>query len=362
MNLLFFIETGCGNGRSMADQAIELNKIPDLTLYTISSSYDQERGVAQSVQNEGIENLCLRNLEKHENFVDHRKELRRYINEKNVDIVHVQSNWELLLVITAIFGLRRKPKVIYTIHAFRNNENIVKRFVARVLITIELLLFADKVITCSRFMYDSFKILNYKSEILPLGVEKQYIERAFEDIPRAINIIFPGMFRKGKGQDSLIRAFANFLKETKDVNSRLYLPGDGELLKSCKMLAEKLDIIDRVAFPGKLNKEELLKLYDQCNIVACTSKSETFSQILAEGFCLGKCLISRPVGIAQDIIVEDANGYIINNEKQLKNVLVFLSQNSSLISRIGMENYGNRGIFSWNKIANSYAEICKRLQ
>lgn len=361
MNLLFFIETGSGNGRSIADEAIAIQKTRALNICTASSGKDQENGVLESIELSGIDNLELEGMDEHKNFFAHSKALRKYVKEKKFDIIHVQTNWELILTWYAILGLKNKPKMIYTIHSFRNNRAFLIRNTVRVAISFILILFADKVITCSRFMYESFRILKYKSTILPLGVDNRYIERPFKKVEGPMKIVFPGKFRIGKGQDMLIKGFAQYVQESGDKNSLVYLPGDGELIESCKRLTDTYGVQEQIIFPGKLSKENLLELFDQCNIVACTSRSETFSQVLAEGYCLGKCIVTRPVGIAKDIVDNGKNGFIVEDAEQLKEVFHTLSQQGTKIIEMGKNNYDGRMRFSWNNIMDGYISICKSL-
>lgn len=361
MNLLFFIETGSGNGRSIADEAIAIQGTGLLSICTVSSSRDQENGVLESIKNSGIKNLVLEGMDEHKNFFCHAQSLRNFVTDKKIEIVHTQTNWELILTWYSIIRLKKRPKIIYTIHAFRNNRAFFIRNAVRAAISLILILFADKVITCSRFMYESFKILKYKSTILPLGVDNRYIERPFKKVDGPMRIVFPGKFRIGKGQDMLIKGFAQYVQESGDKNSLVFLPGDGELVDSCKQLAETCGIQEQVIFPGKLSKEKLLELYDKCNIVACTSRSETFSQVLAEGYCLGKCIVTRPVGIAKDIVKNGENGYIVEDVEQLKKVFHSLSRQEEKIVEMGKKNYEDRKRFFWSSIMNGYIDICKSL-
>ena len=359
MNLLFFIETGLGNGRSMADEAIAIKKKNCISVCTVSSNKDQEPGVTDSLIDAGLENLCLEGLEEHRNFSEHKRRIRDFIQSHEIDIVHVQSNWTLLLVWSAIMGSRKNIKIFYTIHAFRNNKSLVKKMLAKTLIYLELFLFADHVFTCSSYMKENFKFLKYKMSLLPLGVDERYISHPLVSCQDGLKIIFPGMFREGKGQDLLINAFALYKDTTGDTDSKVYLPGDGELLQDDIALAKSLGLHDQIIFPGRMSKEELLTLYDKSNILACTSKSETFSQILAEGYCLGKCIISRPVGIAKDIVNEGVNGYLVADEKEFNEVLIKLSLDSTLIPEIGKNNYKDRMRFSWSNIVDEYINICQ---
>lgn len=176
-----------------------------------------------------------------------------------------------------------------------------------------------------------------------------------------MNIIFPGMFREGKGQDMLIRAFHKYQQETKDMLSKVYLPGNGELLDVCKQLVKEKGLEKQVYFPGKLSKEEVLLFFDKSNILACTSKSETFSQVMAEGYCLGKCIVSTPVGIACDIIEEGKNGFIVHSVEELKNKLLWLNNHPDSLRKMGLRNYADREKFSWYYIAAMYKKLCMEM-
>ena len=197
--------------------------------------------------------------------------------------------------------------------------------------------------------------------ILPLGVDDRFINRDLSKVNERISIILPGMFREGKGQDMLIKAFSLYQKETNNKKSRLYLPGEGEKFEFCKLMVRESGLEDQIIFPGKLSKGEMLQYYDKCNVLVLTSKSETFSQVLAEAFCLGKCIISTPVGIAEDIIEEGENGYIIHNEIELKNVLIKLSKDVDRLDEMGRRNYTQRKKFSWGVIAHDYLDILSNL-
>jgi len=345
----------------MADEAIAIRKTGVFHIHTVSSSTDQENGVLASVKEAGIDNVLLEGMDENKHFIAHSKLLRRYVKDNEIDIIHTQTNWGLVLTWFSIIGLAHKPKIIYTIHSFRNNRSFLIRNFARAAISLILLFFADKVITCSRYMYENFMILSYKTVILPLGVDNRYIERPFKKVEDTMRIVFPGKFRTGKGQDILIKGFAQYVQESGDKNSLVFLPGDGELVDSCKQLAETCGIQEQVIFPEKLSKEKLLELYDKCNIVACTSRSETFSQVLAEGYCLGKCIVTRPVGIAKDIVKNGENGYIVEDVEQLKKVFHSLSRQEEKIVEMGKKNYEDRKRFFWSSIMNGYIDICKSL-
>ena len=74
-------------------------------------------------------------------------------------------------------------------------------------------------------------------------------------------MIYPAQFRVGKNQDIVIRAFAEYRNMTRDMNSILILPGNGELLQKMKDLCKDLGCEQQVLFPGYCSKREILEYY-----------------------------------------------------------------------------------------------------
>lgn len=169
-------------------------------------------------------------------------------------------------------------------------------------------------------------------------------------------MIFPAQFRHGKNQDIIIRAFAEHIRRTNDNDSKLVLPGAGDLLSEMKGLTERLGISNRVEFPGLLCKEDVRLLYLKSNIGIVSSNSETFGQSIVEPFVLGRCVISTPVGIANDIIQNGVNGYIYTSQKDLVEKFDYLYTHQNMIYQMGENNYKERDLFNWERISQVYKE------
>lgn len=361
MNILFFTDGGYGVSPFLCDQLLSINKEYS-NIYAVIGATEQQPNLIEKLRSHGITMLRLTGLQSHTDFKNDSKLLKQFIIEKDISIVHIQTNWELALLQYSILGLKKTPKVIFTVHHFRNNENWVKMQFARIIMGIALLLFSDKVIATCNYIRDNFKIVKHKVVKMPLGVDDNYIEHEYKKVDGSPKIIFPAIFREGKRQDLLIRAFAMYLSKEKDVEAKLILPGNGSFLPDSKELAKKLGIESQVVFPGLISKEDLLALYDEVNILACSSISETYCQAIVEGLCLGKCLISTPVGIAPEIIDKDnTSGFLINNEEEIVEKLLFLKHNPQVLLDICKHNYEKRNNYVWKTIAESYLKVARSL-
>lgn len=354
--LLFFAsDFKIGLSALLTDELIAFYQY-GIDIVAIAGENEQEPGLTEKVKSENIPLTRIVGLDCHANFRILAKAIREIIIKNDIHIVHVQNNWQLILIAYVKYKLlfRHKVRVIYTLHGFRNNS-LWKSYIAQVVIGFALLLFADRVICMCSYLKRKFRLLSYKIELLPLGVPASFFTEELQSLPQnGLQMIFPAQFRHGKNQDVIIRAFAKHIKQTNDGVSRLILPGAGDLLNEMKRLAENLGVSNRVEFPGLLSKEDIRQLYLKSNIGIVSSNSETFGQSIVEPFVLGRCVISRPVGIANDIIQNGVNGYIYNHEKELTEIFDNLYAHQDKISQMGINNFRKRDLFRWNNISREY--------
>lgn len=353
--LFFASDFKIGLSALLTDELIAFYR-SGIDIYAVAGECEQEAGLSEKVRAEKVPISRIQGLDAHVDFARLTKILGDIILKKDIHVVHVQNNWQLALISFVKYKLllKHKIRIIYTLHGFRHNS-VWKSYLAQIIIGSALLLFVDKVICMSSYLKRKFRLLSYKIELLPLGVPPSFFMPEMPLLPQyGLQMIFPAQFRPGKNQDTIIQAFAKHIKNTQDKVSKLILPGSGELLSEMKQLAAQLNISTRVEFPGQLSKEAIRQLYLETNIGIVSSNSETFGQSIVEPFVLGRCVVSTPVGIALDIIKKGENGYIYNHQEDLVQIMDYLYLHQDIISRIGFNNYQQRGLFSWSEISKSY--------
>lgn len=357
-NLLFFTsDYKIGISSLLADQIIALKRA-GADIFAVAGENEQEDGLYKKIKCNDISIDIINGLDEHSDFITLAKHIKNIIKTNNITIVHVQNNWQLILVsfvkyILFCFNI----EIIYTLHAFRHNHKL-KSIIAQLCIGLALFLFADKVICMCNYLKRKFSFLSYKIIILPLGISDEYFTPDFIEpsIENGLQMVFPAQFRHGKNQDMIIRTFARFIRETNDTKSRLVLPGSGPLLNCMKNLVKQLEITNRVVFPGQCTKSEIKDYYLKSNVAIISSNSETFGQSIVEPFVLGRCVISRPVGIAPDIIKND-NGFLFNSEEDLYKIFIDCYKSINLIKDKGYNNYQLRKTFSWQNISKKYLDL-----
>lgn len=354
--LFFASDYSIGLSSLLVDQTTAFYK-NGLNICAIAGEKEQEPSLSIKVNEVGIELYRITGLDEHRDFHNLAIAIKNIIIKERTTIIHVQNNWQLALITYIKYILIRNNdiKIFYTLHGFRHNIPL-KSFIARIIIGTSLLLFADKVICMSHYLEKKFSLLSYKIILLPLGVSDIFFtNNCIAPLPSdGLFMIFPAQFRKGKNQDIIIRAFASYLKQTNDSTSILILPGTGPLLSSMKLLVDDLNIKSRVNFPGFCTKEEIKRLYIQCNIGIISSNSETFGQSIVEPFVLGRCILTKKVGIAPDIIQEGNNGFFFDTENDLCLLLKKISSDTDIITKIGNHNFSQRDLFRWKSICAKY--------
>ena len=139
--LLFFVsDFTIGQSALLTDQLLAISE-SGLQVVAVSGEGEQEKGLKEKTAHLDVRRV--QGLDKHEKFCALAKQLAKIIREDGVDYVHVQNNWQMMLVVYAKFVLLRdfRLKILYTLHGFRHNHP-VKSQIARVVIGTMLLLFA----------------------------------------------------------------------------------------------------------------------------------------------------------------------------------------------------------------------------
>lgn len=359
MSLLFFAsDYKIGLSSLLTQQALAMQK-EKLFPLCLAGEEEQEPGLSQQMEDNHIDLIRLDGLDAHKHFKKLSDQIGIIISSNSIEHVHVQNNWQLVLVAFYKYKsiIPRKFKIIYTLHGFRHN-NPVKSVIATFIIGFMLLLFANKVIVMSDYVKKRFFFLSYKIKKIYLGIDDSFFDKQQNDTyTTPLRLIFPAQFREGKNQMIIIHAIKSYIKQTGDKTIELYLPGSGPLLDEYKKEVVDNDLSRNVIFSGQCSKAQIRELYNFCNIGIISSNTETFGQSIVEPFVLGRLVLTRRVGVAIDIIQEGKNGYFFNDESDLCRLLVMLYENKEIIKTIGDQNFQERSIFCWEKIIKDYKRI-----
>jgi glycosyltransferase involved in cell wall biosynthesis len=209
---------------------------------------------------------------------------------------------------------------------------------------------------------NKFSFLGKKNEILFYGVDDDfYVEYTPLLNSGKRRIIFPGEFRKGKNQELLIRVLKEYIDQTGDTGIELYLPGKGKRLEACRALCRKLEVEDNVFFPEFLDRNQMLQYYLMCQFALIPTNYETFGLCISEPYVLGRVVVSRRVGVAEDVITHGVNGFLFNKKEELLELLVKVLPNRDKCVLVSKKAFEGRDIFRWDNITQKYLSLIENL-
>lgn len=113
-------------------------------------------------------------------------------------------------------------------------------------------------------------------------------------------------FRKGKGQDELIRALARTPEFSRLF---LWLAGDGDTRKDCEKLAKELRLTHRVRFLGHVDDPR--ELYLAADLAVMASGAEGLPNFLVEAQLHGLPVVATDVGGVKETFLPDQSGELV---------------------------------------------------
>lgn len=169
-----------------------------------------------------------------------------------------------------------------------------------------------------------------------------HVEKPFfvENASMKDSFLFLGGLKKRKKVDELLKAFQRALPNfTKHI--RIDVVGDGEMISELQLLADKLDIRDRVEFHGSITDNEKLAPYFK-RAMAIVSPGQAGLTIL-HGFAHGVPMVTYRNAISggeMENIIHGENGILYDGSvDELSNILVNLANNPEDVRRLGRNAY-----------------------
>jgi glycosyltransferase involved in cell wall biosynthesis len=193
----------------------------------------------------------------------------------------------------------------------------------------------SRMIVASHFMksillYNGFE--EKRVEYIPLFtyLPKHELSGPSRDEPIVLGV---GRTVAEKGMDYLVRSFAKIAHRAK-----LIIVGDGPALENLKYLAQKLEVSDRIFFPGWLPHDELASFYSQCAVVVVPSVApESFGMVGIEAMSYGKPVVAFDVGGVSEWLRHGQTGFLVSSKDtaQLAEKIRWLLENRGTASSMG---------------------------
>ena len=126
-------------------------------------------------------------------------------------------------------------------------------------------------------------------------------------------------------------------------------------------MVEQLNLSDKIKLIGLIDREEVVKQLDDCDVFVLPSHYETFGVVLIEALSRGVPVISTYCG-GPECIVNESNGILVEpkNVNQLAEALLKMyhhhnDYDKALLRKEVIANYGKAAFY--NNVLNIYHSV-----
>ncbi len=224
---------------------------------------------------------------------------------------------------------------------------------------------ADRLVVCSADL--GSRVKQALGEGLPLQLVYNGIDAAsFKALPEAAStapqhiagrvILNVGKFVALKGQDVLVRAFAQLAQSIPDI--QLVLAGaNGNMLAALQQLCAQESIQERVHFFVDVPHSQVAVLFQQAHIFCLPSRQEAFPLVLLEAGAFSLPVIASSVGGIPELIEDHVHGLLVpaGDVCALTSSLCMLLSTPQLGQQMGDSLYRKvESRFTWNRTLEQY--------
>jgi glycosyltransferase involved in cell wall biosynthesis len=234
--------------------------------------------------------------------------IRSLINRLGVDVVHCHSQ----TLAPFVFGLN-VPSVL-TVHNSYGTSAVCG-------------LGFSTIVAISQNVKRTIRLIApRKVEVIMNGFDQALIPPQAGDPQRksgVVRIVQVGRLDiRAKGQDEVLRSFAQLLVQFSQRECCLDFFGEGPSLQELKQLTSVLGLGTRVRFLGQLPREEVLRRLGEYRFLVHPAKHEGFGLVVAEAMSVGVVPIVRANTGAAEVLGPGKWGYIFSDGRDLTNKLV----------------------------------------
>ena len=301
------------------------------------------------------------------------KTIKKLIHELKPDIIH--AHHPFLLGQSALKAARSLHiPIVYTFHTMYERythyiplpQFLVKRYVKNIVRSFCNIV--DGIIVPSKAIRDHLQrsTIETYSVVIPSPIKPYFFET--HDTPQRLNnyfsLITVSRFVKEKNIPFLLDLFSK-LDQTR---YRFTLVGYGAEQKNLERYAYKILGLskDNVAFVHKPDPDTLRSYYDQADLFLFASTSDTQGLVLAESMARGTPVVALHGPGQKDIIVSGVNGFLINSQQEMINVIERIANNKELHAMMCKQAVQTANNYAPDSLAHRltefYREILKRIK
>lgn len=242
-------------------------------------------------------------------------------------------------------GIKSIQRKIEKVYASKSLHNATKILVANQ--------------STKEIVHNFYKIQNEKLVIIPNGVNISLFKKPHN---RKRIVIFSGAMYYHRGLDVLLGVIPNILKNIH--NAKFVLLGDGPEMSKLKNIVKENGIESSVEFKGWIEREDIPNYLSEASIgigplKLTTVTSQALPIKVLEYMASSLPIIAKKGTLPEDVLIDNKNGYFIDNEEELSKKIVELLTNPEVVDDMGRVSFDAVQKFSWENIVSSIVEISK---
>lgn len=285
-------------------------------------------------------------------------QINKLIKKFNLNIVHLHCGPGGLILL-----IKPKAKLICTVHHtyYQQQKYIKGQKWKYVFYLFERITFknADKIISVSEdtknVLMKKYNINPQKITVIPNGVDTKKF-RIIKNIKKIKNsLIFVGRLEERKGIDFLTKTIP--LVKKKIPNIKLFIVGKGKLKTEIEEFIKKNNIIKNIEIINYIEDEELVKLYNKCELAIVPSVFEGFGISVIEAIACGLPVVGTNSDGVRSLINTFNNNYLVDygNINQLSKILIIHFQKNKPFDKTNTKKIISN--FSWKNIASKTTKL-----
>ena len=320
------------------------------------------------------------------------KEVKKLIDENEIDIVHVHNTLPLISPSIYYAARAKKVPVVQTIHNFRllcpgatftrNSEicedciskglgqslkhkcyrgSLAKTFIMYVMLKFHRIIGTyDKINYITLTEFNKKKLLNLVKVESKIYVKPNFVEKR-EQSERILDdyFVYIGRLDEIKGINFLIEAWKDI-----DENIELYVIGTGPEKEKIKKFIEKNNI-KNVKMLGFMQRNKIFDIIQKSRAVVVPSNwNEPFGMVIIEAFSKGVPIIASKIGSIPYIVDHNVNGILVDpgDKLKLKESINNIFYDNKLNKALGKNAYNKfneyyTDIVNYNRLIEIYEEL-----
>lgn len=279
------------------------------------------------------------------------KEVKKLIDENNIDVVHVHNTLPLISPSIYYAARAKKVPIVQTIHNFRllcpgatftrcgeicedcvskgleqslkhkcYRNSLSQTFIMYTMLKLHRIIGTyDKINYITLTEFNKQKLSTLVKDESKIHVKPNFVEKR-EDIERTLEdyFVYIGRLDDIKGINFLVEGWKNI-----DKNINLYIIGTGPEEEKLKHTISE-NKLSNVKLLGFMKREDAFKVIEKSRAIIVPSKCyEGFPMTIVESFSLGVPVIGSKLGNIESIVDDKRNGLLFttNNKDSLKEVI-----------------------------------------